>query len=310
MMVRLTSETCTPALAASCDLARFSSRRVMANQRSRGMSGALCIAIRQFVLQGLPTTSVRTSLAAAVVSSLAAVIWQHQPALSASAVMDLIYQHSVELGSSAEACLGSSSCPPAKLATFCAVLRGAGIVGGSRDDCASVNGSPVVSPAASAPAAGVKLDTSNLEAIVEVPDCSYQQFHTRACDTEVDYPCPHLQLPAGAAQPWAVGPQPGNDPDPVGFFEIVASEILYVTMESYAEDVIVAVVIVLADAAGAEQAWDITSSGHLPAFQSGEAVEFELVKSPRFLPVSGYVSMTLVTSSGDEYSSQSGLQSR
>ncbi len=36
----------------------------MANQRSRGISFALFIAIRQFVLQGFPTTRMRTSAAA------------------------------------------------------------------------------------------------------------------------------------------------------------------------------------------------------------------------------------------------------
>ena len=40
--------------------ARFSSRRVIANQRSLGMSFALFIAIRQFVLHGFPTTRTRT----------------------------------------------------------------------------------------------------------------------------------------------------------------------------------------------------------------------------------------------------------
>ena len=45
-------------------MARFSSSRVMANQRSRGMSFALFIAIRQLVLHGFPTTSTRTSAAA------------------------------------------------------------------------------------------------------------------------------------------------------------------------------------------------------------------------------------------------------
>jgi hypothetical protein len=36
----------------------------MANQRSRGIRGALADAIRQFVLHGLPTTRIRTSSAA------------------------------------------------------------------------------------------------------------------------------------------------------------------------------------------------------------------------------------------------------
>ena len=54
----------TPALCASWARARFSSRRVIANQRSLGIFFALFIAIRQFVLHGLPTTSTRTSAAA------------------------------------------------------------------------------------------------------------------------------------------------------------------------------------------------------------------------------------------------------
>ena len=51
----------TPALCASCARARFSSSRIMANQRSRGISSALLIAIRQLVLQGFPITRTRTS---------------------------------------------------------------------------------------------------------------------------------------------------------------------------------------------------------------------------------------------------------
>src|SRR5260221_8423151 len=47
-----TAVTSTPAFLASCDLARFSSRRVMAKKRSRGMPGALFIAVKQLVLQG------------------------------------------------------------------------------------------------------------------------------------------------------------------------------------------------------------------------------------------------------------------
>ena len=64
MATFVTSATGTPAFAASCALARFSSRRVMANQRSAGTSGAFERAMRQLVLQGLPTTRMRTSEAA------------------------------------------------------------------------------------------------------------------------------------------------------------------------------------------------------------------------------------------------------
>src|SRR5471032_932572 len=60
----VTEATAAPAFFASWILARFSSRRVMANQRSDGISGAFERAIRQLVLHGLPTTRTRTSRAA------------------------------------------------------------------------------------------------------------------------------------------------------------------------------------------------------------------------------------------------------
>ncbi len=50
--------------AASWERPRFSSSMVMANHRSGGISGALAAAIRQLVLHGLPTTRMRTSVAA------------------------------------------------------------------------------------------------------------------------------------------------------------------------------------------------------------------------------------------------------
>src|SRR5581483_6763303 len=64
MATLVTSETGTPAFLASWVLARFWSSRVMANQRSAGTSGACERAMRQLVLQGLPTTRMRTSLLA------------------------------------------------------------------------------------------------------------------------------------------------------------------------------------------------------------------------------------------------------
>src|SRR5207249_3648063 len=48
MAMLVTEATLTPALWPSCARARFSSNRVMANQRSRGISLALFIAIKQF----------------------------------------------------------------------------------------------------------------------------------------------------------------------------------------------------------------------------------------------------------------------
>ena len=51
-------------------MARLWSSRVIAVKRSFGMSGALFIAIRQFVLAGLPTTRIRMSSAALSSSAL------------------------------------------------------------------------------------------------------------------------------------------------------------------------------------------------------------------------------------------------
>ena len=60
----VTSVTSTPAFCASCVFARFSSSIVIAKKRSQGTPSALFMAIRQLVLQGLPTTSTRISAAA------------------------------------------------------------------------------------------------------------------------------------------------------------------------------------------------------------------------------------------------------
>jgi len=64
------SLTGTASLVASWETARLWSRRIIDVNRSRGMSGALLIAIRQFVLAGLPTTSTLTSAAATAFSAL------------------------------------------------------------------------------------------------------------------------------------------------------------------------------------------------------------------------------------------------
>src|SRR5256886_16419079 len=55
-----TTDTGTFAFFASCDLARFSSRRVFANHRSAGISGALSRAMRPLGLSGWPSTRERT----------------------------------------------------------------------------------------------------------------------------------------------------------------------------------------------------------------------------------------------------------
>ena len=64
MVIRDTSLTLVPSFWATWVRARLWSRRIMAVKRSSGTSGALFMAIRQFVLAGLPITRTRRSSAA------------------------------------------------------------------------------------------------------------------------------------------------------------------------------------------------------------------------------------------------------
>ena len=64
IVIRFTSVSGTPSLAASWATARLWSSRVMAVNRSAGTSGAAAWAMSALVLAGLPTTSTRTSSAA------------------------------------------------------------------------------------------------------------------------------------------------------------------------------------------------------------------------------------------------------
>src|SRR3546814_206634 len=61
IVILVTSLPWTPALAASWAMARLWSRRIMAVNRLGSRSAALLIAIRAFVLAGLPTTRTFTS---------------------------------------------------------------------------------------------------------------------------------------------------------------------------------------------------------------------------------------------------------
>ncbi len=78
------SVTGTASLLASWAIARLWSSRSIAVKRSRGMSGALLMAIRQLVLAGLPTTSTLTSLAATAFSALPCTVKISPLALSSS----------------------------------------------------------------------------------------------------------------------------------------------------------------------------------------------------------------------------------
>ncbi len=70
IVIFLISVTAAPVLRATWEIARLWSSRVSAENRSRGMSGALVIAISALVLAGLPVTPMRTSSAATSLSAL------------------------------------------------------------------------------------------------------------------------------------------------------------------------------------------------------------------------------------------------
>src|SRR5262249_5142333 len=70
IVTQVTDSLATPAFFASAATARLWSRRVIAVQRSAGMSRPLRCAMRQFVLHGLPTMRIRTSFAALAASAL------------------------------------------------------------------------------------------------------------------------------------------------------------------------------------------------------------------------------------------------
>ena len=71
IVMLVTSLIAAPVLPASWAIARLWSRRIIAVNRSAGMSGALLLAIRQLVLAGLPTTSTLMSDAAWALSACA-----------------------------------------------------------------------------------------------------------------------------------------------------------------------------------------------------------------------------------------------
>ena len=96
----MTDATGTPVFAASCALARLWSRRVIAVKRSRGIEPALFIAIRQFVLAGLPTTSTRTSSAAPAASALPCAV-KIAPLASSSSLRSMPFVRGREPTSSA-----------------------------------------------------------------------------------------------------------------------------------------------------------------------------------------------------------------
>ncbi|HKY38975.1 MAG TPA: S8 family serine peptidase [Polyangiaceae bacterium] len=66
-----------------------------------------------------------TSIAAAVATSAAAVVWAYRPELSADEVMREVYSSSVSLGVEADFCFGERPCPEIRRVSICAAAQAA-----------------------------------------------------------------------------------------------------------------------------------------------------------------------------------------
>ena len=144
-----------------------------------------------------------TSVAAAVTSAAAAVVWSYRPGLTADEVMDAVYAGGVDLGRSADVCLGGAACGrTAHRVSMCGALREA--CGTGRGSCpASL---PACAPRPSGHPAHpqtVSLASLSLPAPVSARNLVPISPVGWPCDgflnaahAAVTNPCPASQLPA------------------------------------------------------------------------------------------------------------------
>ena len=156
-----------------------------------------------------------TSVAAAVTSAAAAVVWSYRPELSADEVMQVVYDGGAALDRPAEVCVGQTPCERnARRVSMCgafseACAEGKGGCPEELPACERRPGGRVLRP-------DVELPVGET---IEVPDMVKQSFVAWPCfgalyastDDEIQNPCPAAQF---VARPplGAVGPQPPKDP--------------------------------------------------------------------------------------------------
>ena len=157
-----------------------------------------------------------TSVAAAVTSAAAAVIWSYRPDLSANEVMDMVYEGGADVGRSADVCYGGGACDrTARRVSICGALKQA---------CASgAGGCPSMLPACEQRPGGQsarpKLSGLTIDRVVSAKGlapltnvgwpCNGRLYTSPSAS--VENPCPASQLPSRPLQS-AVGPQPGTPP--------------------------------------------------------------------------------------------------
>lgn len=147
-----------------------------------------------------------SSVAAAVVSAAAAVVWSYRPGLSPAEVMETVYDGGVDLGRRADVCPGTSSCGQTHRVSICGALEAACRAGGG--GCPASLASCSKRPAGqAAPASVVSLAPLGLPPPVSARSltplapvgwpCSGELNATHL--SAVTHPCPASQLPSRPA---------------------------------------------------------------------------------------------------------------
>lgn len=167
-------------------------------------------------IEGHSTLQTGTSVAAAVTSAVAAVVWSYRPELSADEVIEFVYEGGADLGRPADVCMGQGPCErTAHRVSMCGAVEAACDSGAAR--CPSSVPSCAHKPAGRiARPEYVELQTAyvvSADDMVRVGDvgwpCHGELF--APLGSEVQNPCPASQL-FGAAPLAAVAPQPRGDP--------------------------------------------------------------------------------------------------
>lgn len=178
-----------------------------------------------------------TSVAAALVSGVASVVWGYRPELDAGQVMDLVYGSAVPLGEPADYCLGGEPCPlPAAAADreirrvgLCPALiaackAGSGACPKPSDlpKCALrpafADASPVLSAAQMTAIAAVSTGTTSAAAVAQelapLHVCGLPKILHTSLSAYPDPSCPTRQYYGPIMSP-NLFPQPGSIPCPV-----------------------------------------------------------------------------------------------
>lgn len=214
-----------------------------------------------------------SSVAALVVSTAAAAVWQHRPDLTPGQVLGHLEGGGEDLHRRVDVAMGSGGPRTQHRIGVCgavtdACARGGGSCPKELPECPSPSADPLVLDAVDLSVFDEPTETE----LVEAPEMTGELPLRDPCHaaallyvdgkgTAPDWPCPHEQLPAIQAVPWA-GPQPGSNPCPhCGLFPDDGCLMLEIdaAFEGTLENAVI-------------QAGDVAVSLPLPPLQAGDRV--------------------------------------